>query len=422
LRQRFLGPGHVTSYVKPGLLTRDRNEVERYAADPLIFRQIAVNVLLDLADTGKRLVVDAGAIQTPTLMLCAGRDWVVSVKAQREFFAGLSSPLKQIETYPSACHAIFHDTDRHNVIGRVRKFILERFAESTATPSLLHADESGYTRNEFDRLSSGGRLRFSVARAGLRAAGRLSRGVNIGWQSGFDSGLSLDYVYENKPRGVTPLGRLIDKSYLNSIGWRGIRQRKVNLKKTLTSAIKELHRQRRSIRILDIAAGAGRYVIETMHALAEIPISATLRDYKDENVGAARALAEEFGLTDVVASRGDAFDPNSIAETQPKATIGLVSGLYELFPLNQAVLTSLRGLARAIEPGGYLIYTNQPWHPQVEFIARVLRNREGQPWIMRRRTTAEMDELVRAAGFRKISMEVDEWGMFTVSLAQRAEV
>jgi hypothetical protein len=99
----------------------------------------------------------------------------------------------------------------------------------------------------------------------------------------------------------------------------------------------------------------------------------------------------------------------------------LVSGLYELFPLNQAVLTSLRGLARAIEPGGYLIYTNQPWHPQVEFIARVLRNREGQPWIMRRRTTAEMDELVRAAGFRKISMEVDEWGMFTVSLAQRGE-
>jgi alpha-beta hydrolase superfamily lysophospholipase/SAM-dependent methyltransferase len=422
LRQRFLGPGHVTSYVKPGLLTRDRNEVERYAADPLIFRQIAVNVLLDLADTGKRLVVDAGAIQTPTLMLCAGRDWVVSVKAQREFFAGLSSPLKQIETYPSACHAIFHDTDRHNVIGRVRKFILERFAESTATPSLLHADESGYTRNEFDRLSSGGRLRFAVARAGLRAAGRLSRGVNIGWQSGFDSGLSLDYVYENKPRGVTPLGRLIDKSYLNSIGWRGIRQRKVNLKKTLTSAIKELHRQGRPIRILDIAAGAGRYVIETMHALAEIPISATLRDYKDENVRAARALAEEFGLADVVASRGDAFDPNSIAETQPKATIGLVSGLYELFPLNQAVLTSLRGLARAIEPGGYLIYTNQPWHPQVEFIARVLRNREGQPWIMRRRTTAEMDELVRAAGFRKISMEVDEWGMFTVSLAQRAEV
>jgi hypothetical protein len=80
----------------------------------------------------------------------------------------------------------------------------------------------------------------------------------------------------------------------------------------------------------------------------------------------------------------------------------------------------LRGLADAIKPGGYLIYTNQPWHPQMEFIARVLRNREGRPWIMRRRTTAEMDELVRAAGFEKLEMEVDEWGMFTVSIARRS--
>ena len=59
--------------------------------------------------------------------------------------------------------------------------------------------------------------------------------------------------------------------------------------------------------------------------------------------------------------------------------------------------------------------------PQVEFIARVLRNREGQPWIMRRRTTAEIDELVRVSGFRKMAMEVDQWGMFTVSIARRAE-
>jgi hypothetical protein len=30
-----------------------------------------------------------------------------------------------------------------------------------------------------------------------------------------------------------------------------------------------------------------------------------------------------------------------------------------------------------------------------------------------------MDELVRTAGFKKTEMEVDEWGMFTVSIAER---
>jgi hypothetical protein len=84
------------------------------------------------------------------------------------------------------------------------------------------------------------------------------------------------------------------------------------------------------------------------------------------------------------------------------------------------VLRSLRGIADALEPGGHLIYTNQPWHPQVEFIARVLTNHQGQPWIMRRRTQAEMDALIREAGFEKVSQEIDPWGIFTVSVAKKS--
>jgi alpha-beta hydrolase superfamily lysophospholipase/SAM-dependent methyltransferase len=421
MKQRVFGPGQVKSYVKSKLLTRDQEQAAQYDADPLIFRQIAVNVLLDLNDTADRLVADAAAIRTPTLMIGAGRDWVVSLKAQREFFNRLSSPLKEMEIYPAAYHAIFHDQDRHLVVHRVHKFVRERFAEPVTQPSLLNADQAGYTWDEYERLKSHGGMKFAVARAGLRAAGRLSRGVDLGWRNGFDSGLSLDYVYENKPRGSLGVGRLIDKSYLNSIGWRGIRQRKANLKNALRNVIEKLHREGRPVRILDIAAGAGRYVMETLHELPHISTNATLRDYKQENVDAARALAQEFGLENVAVERGDAFDRDSIAAIAPNATIGIVSGLYELFPRNEPVLNSLRGLAGAIEPGGYLIYTNQPWHPQVEFIARVLRNREGEPWIMRRRTTAEIDELVCVAGFRKMAMEVDQWGMFTVSIARRAE-
>ena len=72
------------------------------------------------------------------------------------------------------------------------------------------------------------------------------------------------------------------------------------------------------------------------------------------------------------------------------------------------------------DPKGYLIYTGQPWHPQLEMIGRALTShRRGQPWIMRRRTQEEMDQLVGAAGFRKVAQRIDEWGIFTVSLAER---
>ncbi len=150
-------------------------------------------------------------------------------------------------------------------------------------------------------------------------------------------------------------------------------------------------------------------------------MTAVLRDYKAENVRAAQKLAEEWGLKNVTVTQGDAFDRASLGSLTPKPFIGIVSGLFELFPENGPLLNSLRGLADAIEPGGYLIYTNQPWHPQVEFIARVLTNREGKPWIMRRRTQAEMDELVRVAGFEKVRQEADQWGIFTVSLARRVK-
>jgi alpha-beta hydrolase superfamily lysophospholipase/SAM-dependent methyltransferase len=419
LRQKLFGHGYVKSYVKAKMLTHDAEQARDYAADPMIFRQIAVNILLDLHGTSTRLMADAGAITVPTLMLSAGSDWVVKLSAQKEFFDRLSSKVKEMELYPGLSHAIFHETERAKVIERARKFILERFQSPPSNDSLLDADKRGYTNAEYERLSSSNSAHFGLVKFGMKTIGRMSKGIKLGWQSGFDSGLTLDYVYENRAQGVTPLGRMMDRSYLNTIGWRGIRQRKIHLEKILREAIERTQKEGRPIRIVDIAAGAGRYVLETVHSMPDVPVSALLRDYKAENVAAATQLAQKFGLKNITVKEGDAFDRASLANIEPRPTIGIVSGLFELVPSNENVLNSLRGLADAIEPGGFLIYTNQPWHPQVEFIAKVLINREGKPWIMRRRTQAEMDELARTAGFEKLAMEIDRWGIFTVSLARR---
>ncbi|HEY2138784.1 MAG TPA: bifunctional alpha/beta hydrolase/class I SAM-dependent methyltransferase, partial [Chthoniobacterales bacterium] len=377
LKQKFTGPGYVKSYVKAKMLTHDAEQAAIYEADPLIFRQIAVNVLVGLHDAGTRLLADAGAINLPTLMLSAGRDWVVSLKAQRQFFNGLSSSVKRMHVFPAAYHSLFHERERAQVVDRVREFLRERFAKPMETLSLLDADKYGHTWEEHERLKLRGSPHFTLVRGGMKTGGRLNKGIDLDWRSGFDSGLTLDYVYENKARGISPLGRLIDRNYLNSPGWRGIRSRKKNLETLLGRVIEKTHAEGRAVRILDIAAGRGRYLLGTMRDLRSIPMTAVLRDYKNENVEAARALAAEFGLTNVTVASGDAFDRASVAAIQPRPTIGIVSGLFELFPANAGVLNALRGLADAIEPGGYLIYTNQPWHPQVEFIARVLRNREG---------------------------------------------
>ncbi|MES2920973.1 MAG: bifunctional alpha/beta hydrolase/class I SAM-dependent methyltransferase [Verrucomicrobiota bacterium] len=419
LKQKLAGPGYVKSYVKATMLTHDPEQATAYQADKLIFRQIAVNILLDLHDTSTRLMADAGAFTTPTLLIGAGADWVVSLDAQEKLSRDLSSPIKELEVFPNLYHAVFHEKGREQVVARARKFILQRFAQPPVTASLLDADKTGHTKAEFDRLSAPGGASFAPMRLAMKTLGRLSKGVSTGWTTGFDSGVTLDHVYKNQAEGITSIGRMIDRSFLDSIGWRGIRQRRVHLEKILRDAIESLHQAGKPVRILDIATGGGRYALETMNALRHIPMTAVLRDYQQVNLEAAKKLAGELGLDNLSIVQGDAFDRKSIAFVTPRPTIVIVSGLYELFPANAPLRESLAGIADALEPGGLLIYTNQPWHPEVEFIARVLTNREGQPWIMRRRTQAEMDELVRAAGFKKSEMAIDPWGIFTVSIAKR---
>ena len=185
--------------------------------------------------------------------------------------------------------------------------------------------------------------------------------------------------------------------------------------------MRRLHEADQPVRIMDIAAGHGRYVLDSLQAADHQPDSILLRDYSDINVSQGNALITQKGLQDIARFVvGDAFDEADLAAVEPSPTLGIVSGLYELFADNDLVRASLHGLARAIPEGGYLIYTGQPWHPQLAFIARALTShRKGQAWVMRRRSQAEMDELVEHAGFRKLDQRIDEWGIFTVSLAQR---
>jgi len=420
------GKCFIRSYVKAKMLTHDAAQADNYQNDPLIERAIAVNILLDLHDTSTRIIADAGAITIPTLVLSAGSDWVVKFAPQAEFLQGLSSIRKEHHYLPGFYHAIYHEQERRWPIGVTRRFIANLFSDPPPRTSLLEADRAGYTHAEHEHLSrplppySPKRWYYDMQRWTMKTIGRLSDGVRLGWGTGFDSGQTLDYVYENKPRGKTWLGRKIDRSYLNAIGWRGIRVRKENLRILLQDAIEQVHAAGKPVHVVDIATGCGRYVLETLKSVSSIPITALLRDFKLQNLEEGRRLASGLGLANAAFEQGDAFDEAALAALSPRPTVAIVSGLYELFPDNQMVLRSLRGLSQAIEDGGYLIYTNQPWHPQLEMIARVLTShRDGKPWIMRRRTQAEMDELVGSIGFEKLRMEIDPWGIFTVSFARK---
>jgi hypothetical protein len=362
----------------------------------------------------------------PLLLFSAGADKVVKRPAQDEFFASYGSPEKEHVTLFEARHAIFHDICQDHVTTAIRMFAEKRFA-APPVQSLAGDFTHPATKAEYHALQkplpalSPKRLVFAAQRTSMATLGKLSNGIQVGYRAGFDSGESLDYVYDNKSRGALGIGKLIDRGYLNAIGWRGIRQRRECMKDALKYCVGETIKHRREFRVMDIAGGAGRYLLDLL-ASPDCPsgLSVLCRDWSESALATGKANAAAMGLTNrITHQRGDAFDEASVASVHPPPAIAIVSGLYELFPDNAMLQRSLRGLFAAVQPGGWLIYTDQPWHPQVEMIARTLTNRDGKPWVMRRRPQGEMDALVTAAGFTKRRQWIDDFGIFTVSAAQK---
>ncbi|MER8440404.1 bifunctional alpha/beta hydrolase/class I SAM-dependent methyltransferase [Mesorhizobium sp. M1312] len=427
LWQKIKGRFFVNSYVKAKFLTHDPERIASFEADPLITRPIASNILVELYDHAARIVSDARAITVPTQLLISGSDWVVRHGPQHEFFVNLASPAKERHVLPGFFHDTLGERDRRKALDLIKPFLETQSTTPEKPVDLTAADRAGYTRDEADRLASPlallspKGLYWAMSRASIRMGAWLSSGMKTGIATGFDSGSTLDYVYENEARGTGPLGRMIDRTFLDAIGWRGIRQRKLHLEELIGRATQTLKAAGRPVHIVDIAAGHGRYVLDAVAKCTEPPASVRLQDFSDLNVSlGCKLIAERHLPTSISFHQADAFDAQMLARLDPAPDLAIVSGLYELFADNAMIARSLGGLAKAMQPGSLLLYTNQPWHPQLEMIARSLTShRGGQAWVMRRRTQGEMDQLVAAAGFEKLDQRIDQWGIFTVSIARR---
>jgi SAM-dependent methyltransferase len=254
---------------------------------------------------------------------------------------------------------------------------------------------------------------YALFNLSLNTVGRLSRGVQIGLRHGFDSGVMLEYVYRNQPQGTTPVGVLIDKLYLNSQGWQGIRQRGELLKLTLHDVLQSYQQQSIPCVLLDVACGGGRYDLEVLQRFPQGAIAATLRDYKPENVAQARQLADQLQVAAQI-EPADAFNEADLHRVQPAPNVVVVSGLHEILPDDALIQHHFHQLYRILADQGTLILTIQPHHPQLELIARTLPSHTGRPWVMRLRSWELTRHWATAAGFRNFRVKMEPSGIFGV--------
>ena len=258
---------------------------------------------------------------------------------------------------------------------------------------------------------------YATVRASLNIGALFSKGLAIGQKHGFDSGVMLNHVYENKAKGLGFLGRFIDRQYLNSIGWVGIRNRGELLTQTIKETLQHYGTLRNQVNFADLACGGGRYALRAMKNVSGTKINATLRDYADANIQQTRENARELNLSPRI-ERADAFNARDL-DMMDEQDVLVVSGLHEIIDDDDLVRHHFTQLKRVLKPDGTLILTIQPDHPQLEFIARALKTHTGRPWAMRLRNKDLITQWLNNAGFEIRSIKMENTGIFGIITAQQ---
>jgi len=415
LAVKFKADLNIKSYVKAKFLTKDPVEQQKYKDDKLITPDIPAKQLITLLDTAKRVVNDANLISCPTLVLSAQKDYVVDDKIQGDFYTNLSSKTKKFVPLKNSYHGVLYDLDKGIALNEIFTFMEKCF---TLKKKDYLSKKVIITENEKSKILFGttsfiNTISYYIQKKLMHKLGFMSEGMSIGLKYGFDSGVTLDYVYENKAKGKSFIGKAIDKNYLNSIGWQGIRQRKINMQELLSSKIEKLIKENKEVKILDIAGGPARYLIEIAKQFPQVEI--LVQDYQVQNIEKGKKLALENDLININYKQADAFDKKTYKNLDFTPNIVIISGVFELFGDNKLINKAIAGISSIIQDNSYLLYTGQPWHPQLEQIANVLGNHQQEKWVMRRRSQYELDSLFEKANFKKENMLIDNWGIFTVS-------
>lgn len=267
-----------------------------------------------------------------------------------------------------------------------------------------------------------GQMKWALLRGMLSTVGRASKGVRIGYQFGFDSGIMLDYVYINQAQGALGIGKMIDRAYLNAVGWRAIRARRELIQHMLLAEIERNRAAGQPTRLLDVAAGPGRYEQDVLRQAGpeRSDVRILCRDLSAENVIQGAQQVEEAGLAGIAFEQGDAFTPDPAdAQLGGAPNVIVVSGLYELILEDGTIQQSLARLYQMLAPGGAIYFTTQTSHPQLDFIANVLPNRNGVLWVMKCRPAAQLEEWASAADFEQITSQSEEMGLFTVTVGRK---
>jgi len=96
----------------------------------------------------------------------------------------------------------------------------------------------------------------------MRSIGAYSDGIRIAYENGFDSGIIMNYIYNNFSFGRNYIGKTLDRVFLDQVTCKAFRSTKEIQKSMILSFLEE--RNGDPTYVVDLASGKADYIYEVL--------------------------------------------------------------------------------------------------------------------------------------------------------------
>lgn len=227
-----------------------------------------------------------------------------------------------------------------------------------------------------------------------------------------DSGLNFDHMYRAQPKGITSFGRFVDKVLLNLPSVKATRHRKDIIIKILANEIANNLMLSKKTRILDVASGPARYLVDLIDSSNQNNIEVLCIDKDIRALNFGKILA---GNKPIRYTKADVQKTEHLKRLSKKISwvpnIVLISGLFE-YKDDNFVKNILAEIYDNIAYDGLLLFISQVDNPTKKLMSKVCLTSEGKSWELIYRKPEIFRKWLLKLGFKSVIISVDQWGMY----------
>lgn len=112
---RFFPRVSLANEIDPKWISRDKEVIEAYKADPLVSQKITLRLALEIFKNQQILCDTAKLIRLPALVMHGADDKICTADGSRRFYRKLNSTDKSLKIYEDMYHEIFNEIEREQV-------------------------------------------------------------------------------------------------------------------------------------------------------------------------------------------------------------------------------------------------------------------------------------------------------------------